>query len=629
MSKIIGQLLKKYDAIEIESALVQLFVEINEIPVNRNLIIKSLLNNQQKNILTIKSELQNRINNFDLYDLANIFELLIPKKDKKINGAFFTPQVITEFITKQIIKEPSQTICDPSCGCGAFLIASAIHLNQKFGKPFLSIIEKNLYGVDIAEYSIKRAKILLSLLALKNNEDKADVNFNLLNKDSLESDWHNLFPKIMKGGGFDIVIGNPPYVKFQDLSRDARKKLYSNWKTLKSGNYNLYFAFFELGISILNNSGVLGYITPNNYFTSLAGIHLREYLVLNKFIDKIIDFNHLKIFEVQTYTCITYLSKVKKEFFLYERIYDYNSLNNLGRLKYSKIFFNELNNKKWRLLREIDQQNIKRIESAENRLGDIVDIRVGIATCKDSVYFIDGAIFKNGYYQKKYKDHNYLIEKEITKPIVKISDFKNQRELEQNQRRIIFPYKKIDGKVEIITENELSKKFPKCYKYLLAAKEELATRDKGKVQYSQWFAYARTQGLNFFGEKLLTPTFSSKPRFLFEKNPETLFCNGYAIFLKGEPDLFSNSKSWNFTILAKILNSKVMNYYMEMTSVSIEGGYPCYQKNFIELFRIPNFTKEELHFLEKEGNKEKIDSFLIKKYQIEIQSKRFLPNLSE
>lgn len=71
--------------------------------------------------------------------------------------------------------------------------------------------------------------------------------------------------------------------------------------------------------------------------------------------------------------------------------------------------------------------------------------------------------------------------------------------------------------------------------------------------------------------------------------------------------------------LGKILNSGIMEYYIKQTSVSIEGGYPCYQKNFIELFGIPNFTPTEITFLNKESDKKSLDCFLIKKYGISIK----------
>ena len=66
-----------------------------------------------------------------------------------------------------------------------------------------------------------------------------------------------------------------------------------------------------------------------------------------------------------------------------------------------------------------------------------------------------------------------------------------------------------------------------------------------------------------------------------------------------------------------------MDYYVSNTSVSIQGGFPCYQKNFIEKFTIPNFTKKEIQILNSLNDKMEIDEFLIDKYQVKIQ----LPNL--
>ena len=618
MQKIIDKLLVKYKIQEIESAFVQFFVGLNNINVKSNTLIINILLESSQNLENIKLEIKSSITELNYYDLINIFELLIPRKDRKLNGAFFTPKLITEFIVSNTIKSKEHKICDPSCGCGAFLVESADFINKKFGKSIIEIIEQNLFGVDIVDYSTKRAKILLSLLALQNKEDKKDISFNIKTADSLNSDWNKIFPKNILNIGFDVVVGNPPYVKFQDLDLKIRKDLNKNWVTLKKGNYNLYFAFFELGIKILNEKGILGYITPNNYFTSLAGVHLREFLNRNTLIEKIVDFNHLKVFNAQTYTCITLLTKGKKDNFFYERIDEYDGLSNLNNLKYSSINYSYLNDKKWRLLRTNDQKNIKKIETIGNKLGNIVDIRVGVATCKDSVYFIDGNNIKGNLFQKEYNGKKYLIETEITKPIVKISDFKNQVALDDNKRRIIFPYKKNNGNVKIISENELNKLYPQCYKYLLAAKEELATRDKGKVEYPEWFAYARTQGLNFSEEKLFTPTFSAEPRFLLENDAESMFCNGYAIFLRKKADLFSLNSKLELPVLAKILNSKIMDYYIKRTSVSIEGGFPCYQKNFIELLGIPDFLDKEIDFLKKEKNQKKINDFLIKKYEIII-----------
>ncbi len=609
-------LISKYSIEEIERAIVQAFVENKNLQIKNNLLLLDILNKKSKNTEEIKQIIQ-APTNFD--DLVSAFELLIPKDDRKLNGAFFTPSIITNYMADELISSSEAKICDPSCGCGAFLIAVCEKFKNKFNKSINDVIENNIYGMDILEYGVRRCKILLSLLALVHGEEKKDFNFNIYTGDSLTADWKKLFPSVFGSGGFDAIIGNPPYVKYQDLPRKLRKNLYDNWCTLKRGTYNLYFAFFELGLSIIKNSGRLAYIVPNNYFTSLAGFHLRNYLQNNRFIEKIIDFNHLKIFKVQTYTCITLLSKKARGHFLYEKIESLPSFSSLKNLKFSKIKYSNLNAKKWRLLRKRDQLNIKKIEKQPNKLGGVTDIRVGIATCKDSVYFIDGTTFKNGFYQKNYKGRAYFVENNIVRPIAKISDFENQEDLEKNSRMIIFPYVVANNTVRIIPERNLKRKSPKCYEYLLAAKDELEVRDKGNGEYPAWYAYARTQGLNFTGRKLLTPTFSGYPRFLLDDEGEALFCNGYAIYERSPMQLALN-QSINLKVLRKILNSKVMEYYISRTSFTIEGGYPCYQKNFIELFGIPNFTDKEINYLEKENAQNKIDNFLIKKYDLSLQS---------
>ncbi len=607
------KLIKKYPINNIENAYVQSFLNYqNIIVVNNKLLLDITCDNSEITQNIVKEITPPKT----IFELGTIFELLVPPSDKKINGAFYTPSLITDYISDELICSGNVKLCDPSCGCGAFLIAAIEKIHNKYNKSVSNIIEENIYGSDIAEYSIRRCKILLSLLALLNNQDVKTLKFNLYTINSLSSDIYNVYKKIINNGGFDIIIGNPPYVKYQDLPKELRNNLVKNWETIKTGNYNLYFAFFELGIKLLKKNGILGYIVPNNYFTSLAGINLRNYLQNNRYLKKIIDFTHIKIFDVQTYTCITFLQKKNNLNFEYERIDSKKALNCLQNLKFSKNYFENLNAKKWRLLREEDSNNIKKIESMPYKLKDIVDIRVGIATCKDSIFFIDSNLVSGDYYLKEYDNKLYKIEKEITKKISKISDFIDEKSFKSNSRRIIFPYKLLNNKAIIIVESELKIKYPYCYEYLKATKNELLTRDKGQVEYPTWYAYARTQGLNFEGKKLLTPTFSDKPRFMYDNEVSSLFCNGYALFEKKSMQKNLFGINIGLSILQKILNSDIMDYYMNKTSVSIEGGYPCYQKNFIELFGIPELSSDELSFIENTDDKTKIEKFLVKKYDL-------------
>ncbi|MBA7595524.1 hypothetical protein ES703_02488 [subsurface metagenome] len=623
-SKEINHLLSHYSIDEIERAAIQAFIENKRIKTTRNEFILNFIN--KGDFLTIKEIkdyfFSENLSFYNLRELIRFFELLIEPEWRKLNGAFYTPQFIVDYINNIVIeKNPHIKICDPACGSGAFLFSATeliSHLNQK---SIIKTIEENIYGVDIDSRSVKRTKLILSLLALISQEDKKEISFNINVGDSLNPEkfnWRKEFFPVFKKGGFDVVIGNPPYVKIQDFKPGLKENLIKNWETVSKGNFNLYFPFFEVGIKLLNDKGKLGYIVPNNYFTSLAGENLRIYLQKNKLIEEILDFNHLRVFkDVLTYTCITILSKLKKSKFKYKPVTNKNDFDKLKSIEPTKVYFSMLNPKKWRLLSKKDFLNIRKIESIGHPLGKVTRIRVGIATLDDKLYFIDGKKSKNGYYIKNNKNKKFLIEKSITRKIVKISTVNNEKEIKENKRRIIFPYRIVSQpelisrqskkrKAEIIPENELQKDYPECYKYLLSIKDELKKRDKGKKSYPTWYAYGRSQSLTNSGPKLLTRTFSNKPNFMLDEDETSLFCNGYGIFYK------------HLATLQKILNSFVMDYYLKKTSYQIEGNYQCYQKNFIERFGIPNFSTKELRYLKKEKKPERIDSFLIKKYKIQL-----------
>jgi methylase of polypeptide subunit release factors len=556
--------------------------------------------------------------------MENCFELLIPDNDRKLNGAFFTPTYIVDYIIDEIRPKENDRNIDPSSGCGAFLIGLAEYYHKHYKKSVKQTVKENIFGTDILPYNIERAKRLLSIYALQYGEILEETDFNLYQRDSLRYQWYEKY---------DNVVGNPPYVKFQDLSDENREYLVEHWKTIEKGTFNLYFAFFELGYDLLKENGQLGYITPNNYFTSLAGETLRTFLINKKCLSKIIDFNSKKVFDVQTYTAISFLRKSKNDFILYDRIPDTHTPEEfLSNVRYSENAVSELNIKKWRLLKSDEKKNIKAIENIGTPIKQMFDICVGIATLKDEIFFVDGNnlddefIIKIGHTGKRYK-----IEKGITRSVYKISDFKSQNDILSNVRRIIFPYK-VNGSATIIDEDNFRVKYPYCYEYLFSVKEELLSRDKGKIKYNPFYAWGRTQGLTRFGKKILNPTFSQYPRFLVVEDEEAVFTNGYGIFFK-EPEkecsLFGDtrhslSKIENIDIVQKVLNSEIMHYYISRTSVSIDGGYPCYQKNFIEKFTIPEFSYKDVSELRSFSNQRDINLFLADKYQINLP----VPNLS-
>ena len=554
-----------------------------------------------------------------LNSVLRVFELAVEEEEREINGVYYTPEDVIKYILGQTI-DGDDTVCDCACGAGAFLVKAATFIHEMTNKSYKDIIQENIYGSDILKNNVRETKIALSLLAAENGEIMDNGDFNIIQTDALQQDWDRIFPEVADDGGFDAVVGNPPYVNIQTMNEETKEHVLAHYETVESGNFNTYIPFVELGINLINDKGKVGYILPLNYFTTLTGKELRKYLQDGKYMSKIVDFGDTLLFEdALTYTAISIFSKDSKSSFEYIQIGSIEDVNELSDDDFIDIRYSSIEEEKWRLLDDDEFDNIRKIESYRS-LDEVASIHTGIATLKDSVYIVDATDSDGDYYTITYEGEDYRIEKEITEELVKISTIEGLQDLRDNPKRIIFPYKKqiqrtLDGngkKVDtsIIPKDELEDKFYGAYEYLEAARDKLATREKGDgADYEPWYRYGREQGLEYIGERLYTPTYSNGPKFLHHETEYSLFSNGYAVF----PDTV------DVEVLNRILNSKVMDYYIRNTSKEIQGDYQCYQKNFIRKFSVPEFTTEERDELISLSSQEEVDRFVIEKYGVDLE----------
>lgn len=599
------------DANTLNKILVSVFIKSNNLNVERNRLIKSL-------IVHSDSELYSYIeffkNSFSFDDLIEAFELAIPKEDKVVNGAVYTPNYIKSFIVENSIsklKVPLTTVktADISCGCGAFLFTIANKLRIETKKSFFEIFRDNIWGLDICENSIKRTEILLSLLAISVDEDIQNFEFNLFCGNALSFDWKSKSKSKKKYDGFDLIVGNPPYVRARNID-DITKKMLSNWGVTKSGNPDLYIPFFEIALENLKSNGVLGYITVNSFFKSVNARRLREYFQQKQYDINIIDFGDEKIFEnISAYTCICFIVKSNAEYLLYKKETSHTLIDN--NLKYfNEIKLSDLDaNKGWLLNNNLIITNIKKIERAGKNLGEEYKIKNGIATLSNDIYIFKPVDENDNYYFLKRNDKVYKIEKNICREIIKPNILKNENEIENVKEKIIYPYTNGVTPLTLISEDNLKSNFPNTYKYLRAHKKELKERDGGNGKYPEWYAFGRTQALTDKGYKLLFPYMAKEPHFVFTDQKDMLIYCGYAIFDESVEEL---------KILKRILESKVFDYYMQNTSKPYSSGYLSYAKNYVKGFGICKLTEEDKYFLLNGETKEEIDNFLIKKYKIKI-----------
>lgn len=538
--------------------------------------------------------------------LIEFFEALLEKDNVAENGIVFTPKYIADYINNCVLEgmnkySVAHKIIDPGCGCGIFLVSAAEAMKNKYGVSLTEILNSNIYGIDIDEDNVRRCKIILNLFAVLNGESNKNLKLNITCEDSLKCRWNELFFV----SGFDGIIGNPPYVNTHDMSKDTAKFLKQSFKTTKTGVFNIFYAFIEHAMEFLNDRGKLSYIVPNNFLTIKSAIDLRELLAKNRWIEKIIDFSENMVFKpIRTYNCIIQLSRDNKDMFHYCVMEKADDIS----LKLSKLEFNQMNTDRldvngWNLVDKTTMSNISKIEGQFRSIKDFV--RTGIATLRDNIYMVE---YDGVDYYKVVDEMKYIIEPTLIKRLYKISDLKQNEDIKEGCRHIIFPYQKGKGGFEIIPEEKLKKETPKTYQYLCMQRKELDKRDKGKQNTVAWYAYGRTQGLNKYGIKLVFPTFASKPKFTLIDDEFALFCNGYALFENDYIEL---------EVLRKILNSVVMQYYIKNTSYAIEGGYYCYQKKYIEKFSLPYFKEEEKKKLLQMTESE-LDRYLIERYHLDL-----------
>ena len=616
----ISRFLKNYskDIQAINRLLVTSYVSIRNLNIVNNSIIRELLISEKEEIehsaLNSFIEILNRqYPNFALENLIELFEFVISPSEKEVNGAVYTPESIRRFIVSNTLSQfpieqwENLSIADISCGCGGFFTTALDVIREHINISCYSLIE-NLYGIDIASYSIDRTRILLSLYAIEKGEDYDYLPINLYNANSLTFDW-NTIDTVQENGGFDIIIGNPPYVSSSKISQESKDAL-CNWSVTRTGKTDLYIPFFQIALECLNDNGVLGYITVNNFYRSVNGRAFRTYVSYYGYDFKIIDFGAEQVFKGRsTYTCICIISKNVGDVKYIKTLS--SSLSKIVESDYTILPYNMLDNHEGWLLQSLDvASNIKRIEGCGKPLGKVFNIKNGFATLKNEVYVLN--VVKQDqdyYYTQTKKGEVFKIEKLICRDVIKPNTLKNEIELNEKIEKLIFPYTSSSQGLEIIPEDKLKNEFPMAYEYLLAHIETLKKRDKGAREYDAWYAFGRTQALNISGYKLLFPYIADAPYFVISDNKDLLFYNGYALV---SDDLRK------LKIAQKILQSNVFWYYIKNSSKPYGGDYYALAKNYVKDFGYISLTKEEEEVLLKFETTDAINKFIEDKYSIRL-----------
>lgn len=626
------------DPEKIDRLLVSSFLWTNNLEVRQNSFLKAYIikadSIEHGSLLEFIAEVKVHTDSISIEDLIELFEFVISPSDKEVNGAVYTPRYVREFIVNDTIDRLSRngkdlTNCkfgDISCGCAGFLYTIIEKLAEQTNQPYTQIIENNIFGLDIKEFSIIRSKLLLSMLALLKGED-TKISFNLYVGNALSFNWNEESLIISENNGFDAIVGNPPYVGATKIDIES-KKLLKNWTVTRTGKSDLYIPFFEIGTTFLNSKGILGYITVNTFIRSLNGRGVREYFSKNNFDVSILDFEGEQLFKGRsTYTCICFIEKMDQGAVNYLKVRsDFIKTNESP--EYLKKEYAVLDNHKgWLLTDKITTTIIQQIENTGLPLGSLFEIRNGFATLKNDVYVFRPSGESEEYFILEKGNIKYEIEKGICRDAIKPNILKTEEEIPKHTEKLIFPYRLEDDNsnlfndglrsLKIIEESVFKADFPKAYKYLKEHSGVLSERDKGEREYEKWYAYGRNQALTYRRFKLLFPYISEAPCFVFTDDRDLLFYNGYAILSNSITELL---------VIQKILMSAVFWFYIKNASKPYSNNYFSMAKNYVKNFGVCELTEKEENWLLKEQSMNKINRFLIRKYSLEEYSDEIMLN---
>lgn len=579
------------------------------------------------------------------------------KSKRKKDGVFYTPSYITKYIVENTVgklcaekkqalgineeeyfsdrkrqKETKKhllellreyrnwllqiTILDPACGSGAFLNAALTFLMNEhrlidemeakiagasivFQDVEKSILENNLYGVDINEESVEIAQLALWLRTAKPQRKLSTLSGNIKCGNSLISDpaiagdkafdWEKEFPQVFEKGGFDVVIGNPPYVRIQGIksNQELESKFYENNYTSAKGRYDLYILFIERALSLIKPQGSASYILPHNFMAGNLGESIRTMLAENQYIESIVHFgSHLVFQDALTYTCILKLSNNNKSI-------QYASINPLelsSNITFEQIDYKGLGKEKWNLTNAAQKKVLNKIHCFSSKVSDIfTNVGRGIVTGMDDCFILTGEMQGDKFvgFSKALKEKVEL-EKDLLKPILMGNSVHAFSTL-FTTTYVIYPHVLVNGKTIAIEEMDLELQYPLTYSYLSKFRDTLiAKKIKYKTNPKYWYTLHNCRDLSLFiGTKIITPYLGNKCQMSLDSKGG-MFSNDKCSLLK----LKEEYSSLYYPYLA-IFNTHLTWFFISNTSSEFSGGYFVFSNLFINPFPIPDLLEKK------------------------------------
>lgn len=540
-------------------------------------------------------------------------------------------QTVVEIIQGKTANEVNNLKCaDIACGSGAFLLElyqllydSLVdyYLENDRSKLLQTSIDtyklpyemkRNLllscvYGVDKDFNAVEACKFGLLLKLLEDEDVNSlssfhpilpDLSNNIFYGNSLLStsdvpkdDALEVNPFDFNDKVFDLIVGNPPYMKTEDIKAftPKEKSLYEKGNRYRSAykQYDKYFLFIERALSLLKPDGYLGYIVPSKFMKVGAARELRNLIAKNAYLKTITSFGAHQVFtDKSTYTCIIVLEKKKHENFKYSEVNDFIGwkVRNNDAYKFCLRSSSTINANTWVLCTDEQLPLLNAVTANAKPLGEIVGedyIFNGIQTSANRVYvFVPISETRTTYTFKAFDGNEYEVEKAVTKPYFKTAQgaaaMSTYRTFKPNVR-VFFPYKKDnDGHLQLIPLATIQRRYPLFYTFLMAAKPELSKGSRDiqpkPTTVDEWYRYGRHQSLEAceVEEKMIVGVLAQTDKYAIDNNGTLVSSGGTAGYcLVSIPSGCEYSIYYIQAILGSIQGEWLASLYGEI----FRGGY--------------------------------------------------------
>ncbi|MBC6399472.1 MAG: N-6 DNA methylase [Ekhidna sp.] len=573
----------------------------------------------------------------------------VKKKDNKIITT------LTAYYTRYQKHLKRIKVLDPACGSGAFLTEVFDYLYAEWETTELelrrlttpaktyyrdeldpfgnglpneweikkNIILHNLYGVDLNAESVEITKLSLWLKTTNRKNSLASLTDNIKQGNSLISDsetagedafnWEQEFPEIMEAGGFDVVVGNPPYFSLSKQQETAAYFEKSRYETYQKGT-DIYVLFYERGIRLLKEGGNLSYITSNSWLRSNYGLPLRKFIRQYTQPISLLEIEDKQLFEdaVVESNILALKKGTYRQPFPVRKLLDLQgsaeeTTKENGETQviwnastYSEYLYDLPQDDNWILGSAMTARLKEKIKANATLLGDLkVFIKVGIITGLNEAFIIDAAV------RKKLIDADPKSE-EIIKPILRGRDVQWYQFNFENQY-VINTHNGL--KAENIEPVDVPKDYPEVFNYLKKFKPEIEKRqDQGK----HWSNLRNCAYLlEFDNPKIIWGEISDKPKFTYEEGK--YYQEATTFIMTGD----------SLKYILGILNSHLSVWYFHLIGTTTGMGTNRWKKYKIEQFPIADAAQTDKAALETQ-----VDKMLAVKRQPAEMSKSYLTLLT-